>query len=326
MDLLRQQQRTMEALTKELTTRARLEQNRASGPSPQPAATTTKSRRMELPRLEAPSEVTLTDYNDWKVRFRDYVVLTRLKEEIPSVLGRQAELRAALAPPWSKLWQTGRLRVEDNDDVEEVLEKLGVYLRGQRNPLLDRREFFLRDQLKNEGIDDYVATLALLDDLGDYDDSQLLCPGCQRPCHHGASYRDGRIRDRLICGLWDKDMQKQVLREPFDSQLSLDKVIRICKSFEAATLTKEALAQEDVPRLAAFRKRSSYKAVSTPSKRSGKAEVKAQCKYCGQRSHARKQCPASNQTCLNCGKVGHFATVYRAACSTVGVVRSHSLK
>ena len=130
MDLLRQQQRTMEALTKELTTRARLEQNRASGPSPQPAATTTKSRRMELPRLEAPSEVTLTDYNDWKVRFRDYVVLTRLKEEIPSVLGRQAELRAALAPPWSKLWQTGRLRVEDNDDVEEVLEKLGVYLRG----------------------------------------------------------------------------------------------------------------------------------------------------------------------------------------------------
>ena len=59
---------------------------------------------MELPRLEALSEVTLTDYNDWKVRFRDYVVLTRLKEEIPSVLGRQAELRAALAPPWSKLW------------------------------------------------------------------------------------------------------------------------------------------------------------------------------------------------------------------------------
>ena len=103
---------------------------------------------MELPRLEAPSEVTLTDHNDWKVRFRDYVVLTRLMEEIPSVLGRQAELRAALAPPWSKLWQTGRLRVEDNDDVEEVLEKLGVYLRGQRNPLLDRREFFLRNQLK----------------------------------------------------------------------------------------------------------------------------------------------------------------------------------
>ena len=98
MDLLHQQQRTMEALTKELTTRARLEQNRASGPNPQPAATT-KARRIELPRLEAPSEVTLTDYNDWKVRFRDYVVPTSLMEEIPSVLGRQAELRAALARP-----------------------------------------------------------------------------------------------------------------------------------------------------------------------------------------------------------------------------------
>ena len=83
MDLLRQQQRTMKTLTKELTTRTRLEQNRASGPIPQPAATT-KARRRELPRLEAPSEVSLTDYNDWKVRFQDYVVLTRLKEEINS--------------------------------------------------------------------------------------------------------------------------------------------------------------------------------------------------------------------------------------------------
>ena len=76
-----------------------------------------------------------------------------------------------------------------------------------------------------------------------------------------------------MCGLWDKDMQKQVLHEAFDSQLSLDKVIRICKLFEAATLTKKALAQEDVPRLAACRKRSSYKADSTPSRQSGRAEV-----------------------------------------------------
>ena len=91
--------------------------------------------------------------------------------------------------------------MEDNDDVEEVLEK-------QRNPLLDPHEIFLCDHLKNEGIDDYVATLALLDDLGDYDDSQLLCPGCRPSCHHRASYRDGRIRDRLICGLLDKDMEK----------------------------------------------------------------------------------------------------------------------
>ena len=91
MDLLRQQKRTMEALTKELTTRARLEQNRTSGPNPQPAATTT-ARRMELPRLEEPSQVTLTNYNDWKVRFRDSVVLTRLMEEIPSVLDCQAKL------------------------------------------------------------------------------------------------------------------------------------------------------------------------------------------------------------------------------------------
>ena len=63
---------------------------------------------------------------------------------------------------------------------------------------------------------------------------------------------------------------QQILREPFDSQPPMDKVIRICKSFEAATLTKKALAQENVPRLlAAFHKRSSFEAVSTPNEWSG---------------------------------------------------------
>ena len=117
------------------------------------------------------------------------------------VSGRHAEIRAALASDWSKLWQTGRLRVGDNDNVEVVLEKIGTYLRGQRNPLLDCRDFHLRDQLKNENVDDYVATLALLDNFGYYDDSQLVCPDCHWPCHHSATYRDGRIRVRLISGL-----------------------------------------------------------------------------------------------------------------------------
>ena len=34
---------------------------------------------------------------------------------------------------------------------------------------------------------------------------------------------DRLIFDRLICGLWDKERQSQVLREPFDNQLSFDK-------------------------------------------------------------------------------------------------------
>ena len=233
IELLRQQQRTMETLTNELTTRTRLEQRHASGPNPQPAATTTKARKMDVSHMVAP-----TGYNNWKVHFCDYVVLTRLKEEAPSVSGRHVEIRAALASDGSELWETGRLRVGDNDDVKVVIEKFGIYLRGQRNPLLDRRDFHLRDQLKNEIVDDYIATLAVLDNLGDYDDSQLVCPDCHRPCHHGTTYRDGRIRERLICGLWDKEMQRKVLGEQFDNQLSLDKVIRICKWFEAATLSR----------------------------------------------------------------------------------------
>ena len=99
------------------------------------------------------------------------------------------------------------MRLGENDDIEVVIEEIGTYLRRQRNALLDCRELHLRDQLKIESVDDYVATLVLLNNRGDYDDGQLVCPGCHLPCHHGATYRDRRTHDRLalICGIWDKE-------------------------------------------------------------------------------------------------------------------------
>ena len=116
-----------------------------------------------------------------------------------------------------------------------------------------------------------------------------------------------------------------MLRERFDNQLSLHNVTQICKSFEAARLTKEAMAQDDdVPRLAAFRKRSSYKAIVFLDKRSDKTDTKAQCKSCGQSPQARHRYPASNRY-LNGGKCGHFANEHKAQCLELSEVASSNI-
>ena len=65
--------------------------------------------------------------------------------EVSETSARQGLLRSALDSEWSVLWQTGQLGVAQSDDLDEIIRKIELYLRGQRNPLLDRRDFHLRD-------------------------------------------------------------------------------------------------------------------------------------------------------------------------------------
>ena len=297
-ELLEQQQRTMEVLANELSALGMHMRSRNTAP---------RARKMDLPLLGSPDDTALSDFTDWKIRFQDYVTLTCLKDDVPSVAARQGVLRAALAPGWSKLWQSGRLGIDSNDDIELMVQKMETYLRGLRNPLLDRREFHLRNQAQNETIDEDVAVLTQLDDHGAYDDSQLTCTSCGHACRHGAHYRDTRIRDRLICGLVDPEMQRRVLQEPFDAQLCLEKVIRICKAYESSIIARNGLAQavEDT-HLAAARKRSAYKSASASRealKGSHKNNTSTACQFCGKDQHPRENCAASGQKCRRCGQI-----------------------
>ena len=61
-----------------------------------------------------------------------------------------------------------------------------------------------------------------------------MCETCSQPCGHAGRLRDKRLRDRLICCLVDKDLWQRVLAEDNYEDLTLDKVIRICKLLESS--------------------------------------------------------------------------------------------
>ena len=122
-----------------------------------------KSRKMATPVLEDPDTINMVQFTDWETRWRDYVTMTCVLEEIPDVAGRQAVLRSALSHEWTILWSTGRLGLTISENINTAVEKLRVYIRARHNPLLDRKLFHCRDQEEGESISQYVAALIRID-------------------------------------------------------------------------------------------------------------------------------------------------------------------
>ncbi|UYV71250.1 PKN2 [Cordylochernes scorpioides] len=137
--------------------------------------------------------------------------------------------------------------------------------------------------------------------------------------------RQLRIRDRLICGLFDKDLQRKVLAEQYNSDLSLDRVLSICIAHESATAVGATLSPSPTTSPEAFiatrRAPSTYKhQQASSSETSPKANRFFQkpydpndpCSGCGANPrHRRDQCPAKDIECNKCGITGHYGRVCR---------------
>ena len=142
-------------------------------------------------------------------------------DDVRTLTARQGLLRSALHPEWTVLWQTGRLDVAPDDDIDGIVDKIGRYLRLRRNPLLDRKDFFGRNQEEGENIDQYIASLVRIDNRCAYeDDTQTCCTQRGHAGDHSSRLKEHRICDRLIFGLRDPGMQQRVFLEDFGQNLT----------------------------------------------------------------------------------------------------------
>ncbi|UYV68051.1 HNRNPK [Cordylochernes scorpioides] len=290
---------------------------------------------IQLPKLASPEELTMSFFRDWKQRWNDYVDAQQVATFPLST--QQATLRAALHSEWTILWQSGRLHISTTTTLDEAVNALEAYLRKKRNPLLDRQDFHRRDQQTGESVDRYFAALKALDDSCAHE-LDFKCSTCGDPCitictkracgktFALAGYQQQlRIRDRLICGLFDKDLQRKVLAEQYNSDLSMDLVLSICIAHESATAVGATLSASPTTSPEAFiatrRAPSTYKhQQASSSETSPKANRFFQkpydpndpCSGCGANPrHRRDQCPAKDIECNKCGFTGHYGRVCR---------------
>lgn len=198
---------------------------------------------------------------------------------------------------------------EDKKKYDVVLKKFEDYFVPVKNESVNSHVFFTRNQHQNETFDVYLTELRRL----------------SADCNFG-ELKDRLIRDRIVAGIIDKRLRDRLLRE---SDLDLNKTIKICKAmelaeqqikqFEPQAVELSAISKKTSKNVSSMKKQAGYnqqRAANTNEKGDAdkqQSSEKRQCQRCGY-THRYKNCPAYNKECKKCGKKGHFIKMCKLVC------------
>ena len=155
----------------------------------------------------------------------------------------------------------------------ELVAALKAHLDPKPLVIAERFKFHRRSQKEGETVAQYLAELRKLAEYCDFKD-----------------HREEALRDRLVCGIQSKAIQKRLLAE---ADLTLQKAYEVAQGIEAA-------------RKQASQLRASSRTQEVHSIASGDTKP---CYRCSRTGHAHDKCYFKTQKCRNCGKQGHIAKV-----------------
>ena len=242
------------------------------------------------------------DWSEYVERLEHYFAAN----DIVSADKQRAILLSAVGPPTYRLIRTLVSPDKVTDFTYSVLvEKARAHFNPKPSPIVKRYEFNTRRQGENEAVATYVAELRKIAEF----------------CDYGPVLAD-MLRDRLVCGIANKTVQRRLLQEP---ALSFEKALDLALSAEAAEKDSRRLTggadDKDLPapvehvkdRPTPRNKGNRYRRANPPqqpqqqgSHNSGKPD----CYRCGSQ-HKQQDCPFKHYECHHCHKKGHLAKVCR---------------
>ena len=183
---------------------------------------------------------------------------------------------------------------EEKDKVSVLFKKFDEYCRAKQNVTMERYKFNMRNQGKDETVNQFITALRLL----------------AKNCTFGP-LEDEMIRGRLVCGIISERVKGRLLRE---QELSLDKAMMICQVEEASSKQMKLFSDEEPEQVVQALKQTSLQAKPGRTKPQDKEPQEANgqrsCGNCGF-THRRSQCPALGKKCYQCGRWNHFAHMCR---------------
>jgi hypothetical protein len=204
---------------------------------------------------------------------------------------------------------------ENCKKIDHIIAAFDAYCKAAVNVTYERYVFCKRMQGPTETFDNFYA------------DVRRLAATCAFE-----TVADSMTRDRLVVGIYD-DVTRQKLLQIRD--LTLKRAVDLCRASEAASQQLRAMTSppsEEAVAAAAHRdnRRHTGKKNAGPAKRQTQVDSRSQGKrkcYCCGRSHTgprEKVCPAYGQTCSNCHKRNHFASVCKSVKNEVQAAESES--
>ena len=216
------------------------------------------SKPVSIDRPTLLSSSTMSDFIAWEEAWSDYAQCQHLASQDRET--RLSALRSTLDEDIRRFIRQGVISLPPNPDVPDVLVALKAWLRRQRNPLLDRLDFYQRRQQAGESFDSFFTSLHELSKACDFTDT-TLCSDCSGrvcgDCHQALTNRKAEtMRDVLVIGIKDDETRHKLLAR---SSLTLDEAIKICRAEEAASQTNSGLPPASGSARAHLARRSTYK-------------------------------------------------------------------
>ena len=178
--------------------------------------------------------------------------------------------------------------------------------------MLDRIDFYNRQQDKGESFDSFYAALRELYNVSDFSDLNLcqrcsaaICGQCETQLQ---KVKEHMMRDRIVTGIGHDEVRHKLLSQ---TDLTLRDAIRICRAEEAATKTEDGMALPmpmNVMKMSNYRRQKENRDVTKSAAQEEKKATanRGRCKNCGWCIHTYSRCPAADKMCHKCQKLGHF--------------------
>lgn len=181
------------------------------------------------------------------------------------------------------IFNTFKLSNEEKKNYKKVIDEFQEYCKPRCNETYERFKFFSRNKHIDESYDSFIKDLKLL----------------AKQCNF-ESQEESLIRDRLVLGTCDNQLQERLLRTPDLKLVDAEKIVRAA---EATQLQVRGLKGE--AEVNSIRRKPVLKKSTESTADSGNKEV-YHCYKCGTK-HRSGQCIAFGQTCRLCKKPNHFA-------------------
>lgn len=267
-------------------------------PSSTTSTTTTNARVEKVRRPTISIGGSSEEWSYFQIRWKDYVTATKLtgRDLVIQLLECcDEDLRKDITRSAG-----GSLT---NKSEEEVLAAIKILAVREENAMVARVSLHEMRQDRDEPIRSYGARVRGQAGVCKY---TLTCT-----CNREISYSDHIIRDVIVRGLADPEIQLDLLSDS-NQNMSLEEVFKFVEKKEAGRRSANRLLETQ----GVESSRSQY---SKHKRQDNKEKQGEPCGFCGKRGHGKntsanirkKMCPAYNTTCTYCEKLHHFETVCR---------------